>query len=52
MNEHADQAKGKIKEKVGEMIGDRDLENEGKVDQAKGKVKEAVESVKDAVRKL
>ena len=35
MNEHADQAKGKIKEKVGEMIGDRDLENEGKVDQAK-----------------
>ena len=52
MGEKIDQAKGKLKEKVGEATGDRDLESEGKLDQVKGKVKEAVDDVKDAVRKL
>ena len=42
-----DNLKGNAKEKVGEATGNKDLENEGKVDQAVGKVKEAAESVKD-----
>ncbi len=52
MGEKIDQAKGKVKEAVGDATGNRDLENEGKLDQAKGKAKEALENVKDAVRKL
>ena len=36
-----DDAKGKIEETVGNATGDKDLEREGKVDQAAGKVKGA-----------
>jgi uncharacterized protein YjbJ (UPF0337 family) len=43
----ADQAKGRVKEAAGALTGDKDLKNEGKVDQAAGKVKEAVDKVKD-----
>ena len=35
-----DQAKGKIKETVGEVTDDRDLEAEGRADNAGGDVKE------------
>jgi len=43
----ADQAKGRIKEAVGDLTDDKDLKREGKVDQGAGKVKEAVDKVKD-----
>ena len=43
-----DETKGKIKEAAGDLTGDKDLKNEGKVDQASGKVKDAVYKVKDA----
>lgn len=46
-----DDAKGKIKETVGDATGNKDLEREGKVDQASGKVKGAVDKVKDAIKK-
>jgi uncharacterized protein YjbJ (UPF0337 family) len=36
-----------MKEAAGALTGDKDLKNEGKVDQAAGKVKEAVDKVKD-----
>jgi uncharacterized protein YjbJ (UPF0337 family) len=43
----ADQAKGRIKQAVGDLTDDKDLKREGKVDEGAGKVKDAVDSVKD-----
>ena len=45
-------ATGTIKEKAGQMIGDRDLEAEGKTDKAEGKVRSAVGHVKDAAKEI
>ena len=45
-----DDAKGEAKERLGEVTGDKDLEREGKVDQAEGKVKEGVDNAADAVK--
>ena len=48
-----DEAEGRIKEAAGDLTGDKDLQREGKVDQAAGKAKDAVddagEKVKDAL---
>lgn len=42
----AEQAKGKVKEKVGEWTDDPELEAEGIVDQASGEVREKVGTAK------
>ncbi|QLK86000.1 CsbD family protein [Staphylococcus sp. 17KM0847] len=42
-----DQLKGNVKETVGNVTDNEQLENEGQGDKAAGKVKEAVENVKD-----
>ena len=42
--------KGKTKEAVGEVTGNRRLERKGKVDQAKGKAKNKGENLKETVR--
>lgn len=47
-----DELKGQGKESAGRASGDRDLEAEGKGDQAGAKVKNAGEHVKDAVRDI
>jgi uncharacterized protein YjbJ (UPF0337 family) len=47
-----DDAKGRVKEAAGDLTGDRDLKNEGKVDQAVGKVREGVEGAADRVKGL
>jgi uncharacterized protein YjbJ (UPF0337 family) len=48
-----DETKGRTKEALGDLTGDQDLKDEGKVDRASGKVKDAVggasDKVKDAV---
>jgi uncharacterized protein YjbJ (UPF0337 family) len=41
-------AKGKVKEKAGQASNDRDLENEGKADQAGASLKKAGDKVTDA----
>jgi uncharacterized protein YjbJ (UPF0337 family) len=41
---------GKAKEALGKVTGDRDTENEGKVDQAKASLKDAGEKIKDAFK--
>lgn len=53
-----DAAKGKVKEAVGDATDDREMEREGRRDQATSKlsqagdkVKDAAEDVKDALRK-
>jgi uncharacterized protein YjbJ (UPF0337 family) len=42
---------GRAKEAVGKVTGDKDTENEGRVDQAKSSLKDAGEKVKDAFKK-
>jgi uncharacterized protein YjbJ (UPF0337 family) len=46
----AEQAKGKVKEVVGKVTGDRKLASEGKAGQVKGKVQNAVGGLKDSLR--
>jgi len=48
--ENKDDAKGRLKEAAGDVTGDKDLQREGKVDQAGGKAKEGVEKVTDKVK--
>jgi uncharacterized protein YjbJ (UPF0337 family) len=51
----SDEAKGRVKEAAGDLTGDKELQREGKTDQAAGKAKEgiddAADKVKDAVGK-
>ena len=47
MGNNFDQAKGKIKQAVGGVTGDKDLKNEGKADENAGKVNEFLEDTKD-----
>ena len=45
-------ATGAVKEKAGQMTGDRDMEAEGKADKAEGRVRGAVGHAKDAAREI
>jgi uncharacterized protein YjbJ (UPF0337 family) len=47
-----DEAKGKVKEDIGKLSGDRSTEMDGKLDQAKGKVKQGIGEVKEEVDDL
>jgi uncharacterized protein YjbJ (UPF0337 family) len=49
---NTDDAKGRIKEAAGNLTGDKDLKNEGKLDQAEGKIKEGVDKVADKARDI
>ena len=44
------QAAGKVKEEVGDALGDGSLESRGKAQQVKGHVQEASGKIKDALR--
>jgi uncharacterized protein YjbJ (UPF0337 family) len=48
-NKNLDKAKGRVKEAVGALTGDRRLKNRGRADQAKGSVKNAVDDVADSL---
>jgi uncharacterized protein YjbJ (UPF0337 family) len=48
--ENKDEAKGRIKEAVGDLTDDKDLKREGKVDKASGKAKDAVDDVADKTK--
>jgi uncharacterized protein YjbJ (UPF0337 family) len=45
-----DEAKGRIKEAVGDLTDDEELKREGKADRAEGKAHEAVDKAADKVR--
>ncbi|HEU4976525.1 MAG TPA: CsbD family protein [Baekduia sp.] len=45
-----DDVKGRLKEAGGDLTGDQDLKNEGKVDRATGAVKDKVGDAGDAVK--
>ena len=45
-----DEAKGRVKEAVGDLTDDKDLKREGQVDRATGAVKDKVDDAADAVK--
>jgi uncharacterized protein YjbJ (UPF0337 family) len=47
-----DEAKGRVKEAVGDLTDDKDLKNEGKVDKAAGDVKDKVGDAADKVKEV
>ncbi|HVO54933.1 MAG TPA: CsbD family protein [Solirubrobacterales bacterium] len=47
-----DEAKGRVKEAAGNLTGDKDLQREGKADQAAGKAKSGIDKVTDKVKDL
>jgi uncharacterized protein YjbJ (UPF0337 family) len=49
-DKNIDRAKGRVKEAVGALTGDRGLKNEGHADQAKGSLKKAVDRVAVTVK--
>lgn len=50
MGEILDKTKGKIKQAVGDLTGDKDLKREGENDEAKGRVKGVATAVKGAIK--
>ena len=46
----ADKAKGAVKEAAGKMIGDKEMQAEGKFDKAKGAAHKAAGDIKDTAR--
>jgi uncharacterized protein YjbJ (UPF0337 family) len=50
MSGKAEEAKGRVKEAAGVIVGDDKLRRSGKIDQASGKAKQAAEKVVDAVK--
>jgi uncharacterized protein YjbJ (UPF0337 family) len=50
MPNNKDETKGRVKEAAGNLTGDEDMKNEGKVDKAVGGVKDAVDSAADKVK--
>lgn len=47
---NTDDLKGRAKEAAGNLTGDKDMEREGKVDQAAASVKDAVSKVADKAK--
>ncbi len=50
MKEKLDEGKGRAKEAAGDLTGDKELQREGKVDQAGAKAKRAVDKVADKLK--
>lgn len=48
----ADKVKGSVKDAVGGLTGDTELQAEGKIDKAKGEAHKVAGDVKDAARDL
>jgi uncharacterized protein YjbJ (UPF0337 family) len=47
-----DKVKGDLKQAGGDLTGDKELKNEGRVDKASGNVKDAVNSVADGAKRI
>jgi uncharacterized protein YjbJ (UPF0337 family) len=50
--DNKDQVKGKVKQAVGDLTGNKDLKKEGKADENAGKVKEFLDDIKDKAEDL
>ena len=49
---NAQQAKGNLKQAAGDALGDEDMKNEGRVDEAQGKAEQGVDKLKDGMNNL
>jgi uncharacterized protein YjbJ (UPF0337 family) len=47
-----DEMEGRIKEAVGDLTDNKDLQREGKVDQAQGKAKDAIDDASEKAKDL
>jgi uncharacterized protein YjbJ (UPF0337 family) len=47
---NSDEMKGRIKEAAGDLTDDKDLQREGKVDQASGKAKDTIDKASDKAK--
>lgn len=47
---NADDAKGRLKEAVGDLTDDKDLQREGKIDRAAGSVKDGVDKASEKAK--
>jgi uncharacterized protein YjbJ (UPF0337 family) len=47
-----DEAKGHVKEGVGALTGDRELQREGRVDQLKGKIEKGLGNLRQGAKDL
>jgi uncharacterized protein YjbJ (UPF0337 family) len=53
MSEHkAEDMKGRLKEAVGDVTGDKDLQKEGKADQASAATKKTIDDVADKMKDI
>ncbi len=52
MGAKSDQVKGQVKEAVGSLTGDKDLESEGKADRRAGEAKEKLGDATDKVEEV
>jgi uncharacterized protein YjbJ (UPF0337 family) len=52
MDNDLDQAKGRVKQAVGDLTDNKDLKKEGKADENAGKAKEFLENTKDKAEDL
>jgi uncharacterized protein YjbJ (UPF0337 family) len=52
MSGRTDQVKGRAKEVVGTVTGNKDLESEGKVDRQAGEIKQTIDDSKDKIEML
>ena len=52
MDINADQAKGRVKQAVGDLTGDDNLKAEGQADESAGKVKDVLQGVEDKAEDL
>jgi len=51
MSEHkGEEIEGRLKEAVGDVTGDKDLQREGKIDQASAATKKTIEEATDKVK--
>ena len=51
MTEHkGEEIKGQLKEAVGEVTGDKDLQREGKIDEASAATKKTIDEATDKVK--
>jgi uncharacterized protein YjbJ (UPF0337 family) len=50
MDEHIDEAKGRVKEAAGDLTDDDELKREGKVDRAVSSVKDKLDDAADTVK--
>jgi len=46
-----DEAKGRVKQAVGDLTDDKDMKREGKGDEVAGKAKQAVDDIRDKFKK-